>query len=505
MEAAKYFWILSLAAVVQLGSCGPHSRPKRSQMCFGELGCFTNEAPFNNTDNLLPQSPALINTTFRLFTETCKRPYILHAGDTGFKSDCNLDPALPLKFVVHGFLQHGQVKWVRDMAAALLNKEPMTVITVDWGSGSGFPYSQAAANTRVVGAEIARLINFLRAHASVSLDKVHIIGHSLGAHIAGYAGERVPGIARITGLDPAEPDYKDTDPLVHLEKTDAEFVDIIHSDGSEFDYVSGFGWIKEVGHIDFYPNGGENQPGCPLESVSNIMTAAYYNGLEDAEDTLSCSHSRSIFLFTESISTDCPFYGHPCNSISDLDSNRGNCLTCPRGVCPEMGYNADRSHARGKFYLRTRSSKPFCGHTQHVEIEFGSMLPTTGQVKVEMIGHDQTSDAVVIRSGTNPFLSGDQRDILVVDRERMSDVVEVRVTFTRPMAYTWWWSSARTTQRSVTIYKVTLTSAEDGRRIHFCGDHRTVTNGNTMTLTRSTTDPNECLHVPMVHVNHHIF
>ena len=41
------------------------------------------------------------------------------------------------------------------------------------------------------------------------------------------------------GLDPAEPDFVDTDNAVHLEKTDATFVDIIHSDGSEFDYVSG--------------------------------------------------------------------------------------------------------------------------------------------------------------------------------------------------------------------------------------------------------------------------
>ena len=43
----------------------------------------------------------------------------------------------------------------------------------------------------------------------------------------------------IPGLDPAEPDYENTDVAVHLDKTDAVFVDIIHSDGSEFDYMSG--------------------------------------------------------------------------------------------------------------------------------------------------------------------------------------------------------------------------------------------------------------------------
>jgi hypothetical protein len=69
---------------------------------------------------------------FRLFTETCKRPYVLQAvengygdtilSDTGFKSACNFNPSLPLKIVVHGFIQNGRVKWVNDMAAALLNK-----------------------------------------------------------------------------------------------------------------------------------------------------------------------------------------------------------------------------------------------------------------------------------------------------------------------------------------------------------------------------------------------
>lgn len=30
-------------------------------------------------------------------------------------------------------------------------------------------------------------------------DKFHIIGHSIGAHAAGEAGSRIPGLARITG------------------------------------------------------------------------------------------------------------------------------------------------------------------------------------------------------------------------------------------------------------------------------------------------------------------
>ncbi|XP_053395703.1 pancreatic triacylglycerol lipase-like [Mercenaria mercenaria] len=462
MSRTQTIWILALATALHMGSCGPHSRP--SQLCTGGTSCSTTEAPFDNAD--FPLS----DIKFRLFTKTCENGSSLYAGDSGFKSNCSFNSSLPLKIVVHGFWQNGKAQWIQDMTAALLQKEPMSVITVDWGSGSGFPYHQATVNARVVGAETSRLINCLRAHAGVSVDKVHIIGHSLGAHIAGYVGKTVPGITRITGLDPAEYMYKDTDPRVHLEKSDAQFVDIIHSDGSEYD------WVSVTIDIIFHyvkPN-----------------AQAFYK--------LFCSHSRSIHLFIESINTDCPFYGHPCDSISDLDSNKGNCLSCPRGVCPEMGYNADKTLARGKFYLRTRASSPFCGYTQHVEVEFGSMPSTTGQITVEMIGHDETSDSVVIGSGSDPFVSENQRHLLVVLREPLDDVKEVHVTFTQPWSISdlaYLFRSRKTTPEFVTIKKVTVTSAENGRRIHFCGFHRTFIESNSVTLTSSTTDPNECLHV----------
>ena len=65
---------------------------------------------------------------------------------------------------------------------------------------------------------------------------------------------------RITGLDPAGPAFQYTDPLVRLDPSDAIFVDAIHSDAA-VDFISGFGMEQPVGHVDFYPNGGQNQPG----------------------------------------------------------------------------------------------------------------------------------------------------------------------------------------------------------------------------------------------------
>lgn len=76
----------------------------------------------------------------------------------------------------------------------------MNVIVIDWRRGAmTLNYLQAAANTRLVGAIAAIMVEKLNHTYNIQPSMIHIIGHSLGAHIAGYIGERVPRIARITG------------------------------------------------------------------------------------------------------------------------------------------------------------------------------------------------------------------------------------------------------------------------------------------------------------------
>ena len=93
------------------------------------------------------------------------------------------------------------------MKNALLRREDCNVILVDWSRGGKFPYSQAAGNTQIVGAQTAEVIRFLVSSNSGSpnrlLDRFYIVGFSLGAHVAGYAGRylRAKGmrLGRITG------------------------------------------------------------------------------------------------------------------------------------------------------------------------------------------------------------------------------------------------------------------------------------------------------------------
>ena len=66
---------------------------------------------------------------------------------------------------------------------------------------------------------------------------LHMIGHSLGAHICGYAAHELKRrhsewpIHRITGLDPAQPCFRHSNMALRLDRSDAKFVDVIHTNG----------------------------------------------------------------------------------------------------------------------------------------------------------------------------------------------------------------------------------------------------------------------------------
>jgi len=99
------------------------------------------------------------------------------------------------------------------MKTALLKREDCNVILVNWSKGAKGPihkYPQASGNARLVGAQTAELIKFLISHApgssgSKGLGKrFYIVGFSLGAHVAGYAGSHLKAnggikLGRITG------------------------------------------------------------------------------------------------------------------------------------------------------------------------------------------------------------------------------------------------------------------------------------------------------------------
>ena len=59
-------------------------------------------------------------------------------------------------------------------------------------------------------------------------------------------------------MDPAGPLFQSFGSAVVLDRSDAIFVDIYHTDAQHL----GAGTFVSTGHVDFYPNGGASQTGC---------------------------------------------------------------------------------------------------------------------------------------------------------------------------------------------------------------------------------------------------
>ena len=81
------------------------------------------------------------------------------------------------------------------------------MICVDWSSGAAYDYIVAVANTRLVGAQIAVFIeNINKLYQQNINSRTHLIGYSLGAHVAGFTGSYIKRngkiLNRITGWLP---------------------------------------------------------------------------------------------------------------------------------------------------------------------------------------------------------------------------------------------------------------------------------------------------------------
>lgn len=172
---------------------------------------------------------------------------------------------------------------MEDMTDEFLNFADLNVIRIDWSKGNQMPYSQAVVNTRIVGMMIGKFIQMAIDQTSATLDSFHILGHSLGSHVAGYAGKYLDGqLGQITGLDPAGPFYEGVkNKSAKLWHTDAKFVEVIHTDVKPLISTEiGLGMNETCGHVDVFPNGGHNQPGCD-GLIENIGDEGLADGLVD--------------------------------------------------------------------------------------------------------------------------------------------------------------------------------------------------------------------------------
>lgn len=195
---------------------------------------------------------------YRLFTKENDTKGTLVTEETISLTECERN--LPTKLLIHGWSTNETSYWYEPLKNEYLKKGPHNVFYIDWSAAGSKPFGISGANVDPIGSFIA---DFLIA-SKIELDKIHIIGHSLGSHVAGFIGKYIfkktsKKIGRITATDPAGPTFEHckVDEDMRLSEGDAKFVDVVHTDAGHY------GFIAPIGHVDYYPNGGRLQPGCP--------------------------------------------------------------------------------------------------------------------------------------------------------------------------------------------------------------------------------------------------
>ena len=275
--------------------------------------------------------------------------------------------------ITHGFLNNFETKWLHKMQIAIQSIEKGTAVIILGWSIHGWcdlcHYPQNAANTRYVSQALFQIMDNLHTEFGRPL-YTHCIGHSLGAHICGLTGKllksssKTPNFNRISGMDPAGPYFFNNIPgyphnvtsASRLDATDADFVDVIHTDGKVHKFwflfmsvdFQQYGTLEPCGDVDFYPGSaltgyGCHQPGCTI--LQNIFKA--------------CSHARGHEYYMASIkeascSADRICHGNPKRypkNCTDLKKAR-NKVT--------MGYWTDINTIPGQYTVEVNSTSPYC-------------------------------------------------------------------------------------------------------------------------------------------------
>ncbi|XP_041988289.1 phospholipase A1-like [Aricia agestis] len=232
---------------------------------------------------------------------------------------------------------------------AYLKYKKRNVLLLDWeeeadggalGIKLGYVF-KAVPNAKHIGGRLGSALIKL-AKSGLNMTNVHLMGHSLGAHLMAHAGRftraRGYAVSRITGLDPARVLFEGIPTLQKgLDRTCAKFVDIIHTNPGNY------GSEKSTGTADFWPNYGNHglQPGCPEGSFDMFSQ----------EDL--CSHNRAWQFFIETLFAPTSFPAVSADTYEEFVEMDGRA-----NFTAYMGELVS-TKAKGNYYLTTNAQEPF--------------------------------------------------------------------------------------------------------------------------------------------------
>ncbi|XP_065364958.1 vitellogenin-1-like [Calliphora vicina] len=282
-------------------------------------------------DTINPRiTPNMDAMSFRLRTPCKELSFSLSKAEDILQSP-DFDVNKKVAIFVTGWMASSERSYVTDMANAFLCRGDYNFLALNSSDSIDTLYTWSAYNTEEVGRQMAKALQKLL--KQVPIENIHLIGHSLGAHIVGYTGRYLTNytglnMSRITGLDPANPCFNEGESLSGLQRGDADFIDILHTNPGVL------GKANPVGDVDYYAGGlAPIKPGC---------------------NQFGCSHGRAFEYFTESVypGNEENFLGVRCTSLTKL--NDGFC----NGPAFPMGYAVPRD-LKGNYFSAVNADEPY--------------------------------------------------------------------------------------------------------------------------------------------------
>lgn len=102
--------------------------------------------------------------------------------------EMRLNNTKDIKIIAHGWLDGKDAFWYETTISNYVTKGNSYIVALDWSKHSVGSYTKAVDNLPEIGSLTAMMILELADAHNISLSNFHLIGHSLGAHLFGYAG-----------------------------------------------------------------------------------------------------------------------------------------------------------------------------------------------------------------------------------------------------------------------------------------------------------------------------
>lgn len=257
-----------------------------------------------------------------------------------------------------GFLLADGLNNIKDQILSLNAKtnpkSGYNVIVVDWyiaaNPAKRSNYVMASVNTQIIGKLIGKFLLNLKSRNGLSIERTHLVAHSLGCHVASFAGKFLKSqgekLAKITHLDPvglcfgnvfSKPEYR-------LAPDDALETDAIHVAMNLLDNP------LDGAQANFLVNGGRDQLGCSSEYTNNTISSVSLALVSESEFK-PCSHLRALSFLEDDHSSEleeCQFVGYQCEDYA----------TFLDGKCAQCDATSDKCKLMGLDLLQSDSYNP---------------------------------------------------------------------------------------------------------------------------------------------------